>query len=119
MEKRHILLISQPNLFRDSLDYVLSQMEDVEVSGCPPMADQVLKRCAEQPHDLVLIADDRANNQQASAVMSSLLEAYPNLPIIRIKLEPNVLLYYNPEALPARVDDLIKVIRQVPFSKFS
>ena len=116
MEKRRILLISQPNVFRDSLEYILSNMEDVEVTGCLPLDDQVLSACAEQPHDLVLIADDRSTAHQASAVLSSLLETFPNQPIIRVKLEPNVLLFYCPEELPARVADLVKVIRQVPLS---
>jgi DNA-binding NarL/FixJ family response regulator len=116
MEKRRILLISQPNLFRDSLEYTLSHLEDVQVTGCLPLDDQVLAACAEQPHDLVLIAEDQSTAHQASAVMSGLLEAYPNLPIIRVKLEPNVLLFYCPEQLPARVADLIKVIHQVPLS---
>jgi DNA-binding NarL/FixJ family response regulator len=49
MEKRRILLISQPNVFRDSLEYILSNMEDVEVTGCLPMDEQVLAHCAEQP----------------------------------------------------------------------
>ena len=116
MEKRRILLISQPNLFRDSLEYILSNLEDVQVTGCLSLDDQVLVASAEQPYDLVLIADDPSTAHQASAVMSSLLETSPNLPIIRIKLEPNVLLYYCPEELPARVADLIKVIHQVPLS---
>ena len=116
MEKRRILLISQPNLFRDSLEYILSNLEDVQVTGCLPLDDQVLAHCSEQPHDLVLIADDPSSTQQASAVMSGLLEAYPNLPIIRVKLESNVLLFYCPEELPARAADLINVIHQVPLS---
>jgi hypothetical protein len=66
-----------------------------------------------------LIADDQTTAHQTSAVMSSLLEAYPHLPIIRLKLEPNVLLYYCPEELPARVADLVKVIHQVPISGIS
>jgi hypothetical protein len=116
MEKRRILLISQPNVFRDSLEYILGNLEDVELIGCLPLDDQVLVACAAQPHDLVLIADDQATAHQASAVLSSLLEAYPSQPIIRVKLEPNVMLIYYPESLPASVADLIKVIHQVPSS---
>ena len=114
MEKRRILIIGQPNLFRDTLETVLSNLEDVEVTACLPLDDQVLTACAEQPPERVLVADDQSTAQQALTVLSGLLEASPNLPIIRVNLEPNMLLIYCSEALPASVADLIKVIRQVP-----
>jgi hypothetical protein len=117
MEKKRILLISQPNLFRDSLEYILSNLEDVEITDSLPLDDYTLSRCSGQVNDLILIAEDQSTTQQAIAILSGLLEASPNLPIIRVKLEPNVLVFYNPEALPARVDELIKVIRQVPVSR--
>jgi hypothetical protein len=116
MDKRRILLIGPPNLLRDSLENILSNLDDVEMTGCLPLDDQALVGCAEQPHDLVLIADDQSSAHQASAVLSSLLEAYPNQPVIRVKLEPNVLVCYYPESLPASVADLIKVIHQAPLS---
>lgn len=116
MEKKRILLISQPNLFRDSLEYILKNLEDVEVLDCLPLDDQTLEQASQQLHDLIVIADDQSTASQASAIMSGLMETHPNLPIIRVKMDPNVLLFYSSETLPARVDDLIKIIRQVPVS---
>jgi len=117
MKKKRVLLISRPNLLGDSLEHILSNLEDVQVTGSLPLDDQVLAHCSEQPHDLVLIADDESNAPLVSAIMSGLLENSPNLPIIRVKLEPNILLIYSAETMPARVADLIKVIRQVPLSE--
>jgi DNA-binding NarL/FixJ family response regulator len=114
MDKRRVLLISPPNLLRDSLEHILGGLADVQVTGCLPLDSEALRQCAELPHDLILIADDESSAQQACKLMSSLLEAYPNIPIIRIKLDPNVLLVYSAEALPARVADLVRVIRQAP-----
>jgi hypothetical protein len=116
MEKKRILLICQPNLFRDSLEYILSSLEDVELTGILPLDGDVSTHCTENPPDMILIADDQSTTRQASTVMSGLLEVQPELPIIRVKLEPGVLRFYSPETLPARVADLIKVIRQVPLS---
>jgi DNA-binding NarL/FixJ family response regulator len=117
MDKRRVLLISPPNLLRDSLEHILSKLEDVQVTGCLPLDSEALEQSARQPHDLILIAEDETCAQQAARIMSSLLEAHPNTPIIRIKLEPNVLLLYSAEALPARVSDLIRAIRQAPVTK--
>ena len=114
MGKKRILLFSQPNLLSESLEHILSKLEDIQITGSWPLDDQVLAHCSEQPCDLVLIADHESNHQQVSTVTSTLLEAYPNLPIIRVKLDPNVLLVYSSQSLPARVADLIEVIRQVP-----
>jgi hypothetical protein len=117
MDKRRVLLISQPNLLRDSLEHILGRLEDVQVTGWLPLDSEALRQCAELPHDLILIADDESNVQQASRLMSSLLEVYPSTLIIRIKLDPNVLLVYSTEALPARVADLVRAIRQAPVSR--
>jgi hypothetical protein len=116
MDKKRVLLISPPNLLRDSLEHLLSHLEDVQVSGTWPLDSQVLAHCSEQPHDLVLIADDESTAEQVSAVVSTLLEANLNMPIIRVKLDTKILLVYNAQALPARVAELIKVIRQTPLS---
>jgi hypothetical protein len=48
--------------------------------------------------------------------MSMLLDANLNLPIIRVKLNPNILLIYRSQALPARVAELIEVIRKTPLA---
>jgi hypothetical protein len=47
-------------------------------------------------------------------VTSRLLEAYPNLPIIVVKLDCNTLFIYTSHAVPARMADLIEAIRQAP-----
>ena len=114
MEKKRVLLISQPNLLREILEHILGNLEDILIAASWPLEDQVLAHCSEQPYDLVLIAEDEATAQQVSAVTSILLETCPNLPIIRVKLDPNILLVYSSQTLPARVADLIEVIRQVP-----
>ncbi len=112
VEKKRILLLSQPNLLRDSLEHILGALEDVQVTGTWPLEGDVLAHCAAQSYDLVLIADDEASSPQASAVMSSLLETHPQVPIVRVRLDPGVLLVAVSQARPARVADLIQIIRQ-------
>ena len=117
MEKKRVLLVSQPSLLGDSLEHILSQLEDVQLTGAWPLDDQVLAHCAEQLPDLVLIADDEPCDQQASGVTSGLLEAHPNLPIIRVKMDCNILLIYTSQAVPASVADLIEAIRRAPVAR--
>jgi len=116
MEKKRVLLFSQPNLLSESLEHILSKLDDIQITGSWPLDNLVLAHCSEQPCDLVLIADNESNHQQVSTITFHLLDAYPNLPIIRVKLDPNVLLVYSSQALPARVADLIEAIRQVPIT---
>ena len=112
MEKKRILILGQPNLLRESLEYILSTLEDVQVVGAWPLDGEALAHCAEQQYDLALIAEDEASSPQASEVMSGLLEASPQVPIVRVGLDPNILLVTVTQARPARVADLIHVIRQ-------
>ena len=114
MEKKRVLLVSQPNLLGESLEHILSKLEDVQFAGACAPDEQLLAHCAEQPLDLVVIAEDEPCDQQVGAAMSMLLEAYPNLPLIRVKLDCNTLFIYTSQAVPARVADLIEAIRQVP-----
>jgi hypothetical protein len=41
---------------------------------------------------------------------------YPNLPVIRVELDRNILQVFTSQMLPARVADLIDAIRRLPVS---
>ena len=114
MEKKRVLLISQPNLLSESLEHTLSTLEDVQLTCLWPVDEQVWAHIAAQPPDLVLIADVEPTSQQLSTLTSSLLEAHPNLPIFRIKLDANTLLIFTSQAIPARTADLVEAIRKIP-----
>ena len=67
-----------------------------------------------RPPDLGLIAEDEVLGAQTSGLTSQILEAFPNMTIIRVKQDRNFLLVYTSQSIPARMADLIDTIRQAP-----
>lgn len=114
MEKRRVLLVSQPNLFGESLEYILNSIDDVQVIGTCPPDDQVAGRCAAGAPDLIIITENELDFETGSRLTSQLLETFPNLVIIRIKQDSNYLLAYTSQTIPARVADLVEVIHRLP-----
>lgn len=113
---KHILLTGQASLLGDSLEQTLSELEGVRLSVSWLPLDAVLLCCSQETPDLVLISDDETAGAQIGELTSCLLDTYPSLPIIRVKLDRNLLLVYTSQALPARMADLIDAIRRTPLS---
>jgi DNA-binding NarL/FixJ family response regulator len=114
LNKRRILLLCEQHLLGESLQQVLRAIEDVDMIGSLVLDDQVLSRLAAHKPDLLIIADEQPSRAQAAHLTGLILEAFPDLPVIWVTLDNNILHIYTARTLPARSADLIDVIRQLP-----
>jgi DNA-binding NarL/FixJ family response regulator len=114
MIKRRVALLSGQHLLGESLEHTLRHFEDVEMIGAWELDDQVLSLLSTQTPDLLLIAEQEPPCEEITFLTGQILEAYPNLPVIRVTLDQNVLRIYTSQTLPARTTELIDVIRHLP-----
>ena len=114
MEKRRVLLISQSDLLGESLEHILNSLEDVQVIGSWQPGENVIANCINHPPDLVIITDSELSAETGSQLTAHLLESIPNLAVIRIKQDSNFIYAYTTQTIPARVADLIEIIRHLP-----
>jgi DNA-binding NarL/FixJ family response regulator len=116
MYRRRILVLSRQTLLGESLERILGEMEDVEVVGSWLLDDSALPDLPSPTPDLLLIADDEVNAGGVTGLALHFMELYPNLPVIRVELDRNILQVFTSQMLPARVADLIDAIRRLPVS---
>ncbi len=116
-EKRRVVLLCEQNLLGEILDHILNGLEDVELVGVWPLDLSAVSSLEVKNPDILVIADEKGNEERISALTIQVLEAYNNLPILRVKLDRNVLQIYTSHTLPARVADLAELIRQIPISR--
>lgn len=116
MHRRRILVLSRQTLLGESLERILGEMEDVEVVGSWLLDDSALPALPSPSPDLLLIADDEVDAGGMTGLALHLMELHPNLPVIRVELDRNILQVFTSQTLPARVADLIDAIRRLPVS---
>lgn len=114
MIKRRVALLSSQHLLGESLEHTLRHFEDVEMIGAWELDDQVLSLLSAQTPELLLIAEQEPPCEEITFLTGQILETYPNLPVIRVTLDQNVLRIYTSQTLPARTAELIDVIRHLP-----
>lgn len=114
MDKRRVLLLSVQSLLSESLENVLSQVEDVELIGPWKLDGHALDRLAERAPDVVLVAEEAEECDNTASFTSQILERYPELPVVRVALGQSVVRLYTSQALPARTADLLETIRSLP-----
>lgn len=110
MERRRVLLLCVESLLGESLERILGQLEDVELVGPWELGADVLARLPEGMPDIALVVEEEESENVAS-LTGQILEHYPDLPVVRIGLQENVMRVYASRTLPARSADLIDVIR--------
>ena len=115
MDKRKVVLICEEHLLGEGLAHLLKEVDDVQIAGCWTFSEPVLKRLADcKPDLLLLIAEENLPGDLAVCLTGQILEAYPNLPVIRVSLEDNAFQVYTTQRLPAQSAQLLKVIRGLP-----
>lgn len=87
---------------------------DVELIGPWGLGEEVCSRITEASPNVVLIVDEDSQSEVSASLTSTIMEAYPKLPIIRVGLTENVVRVYSTHILPARGTDLIETIRNLP-----
>ncbi|RMD59629.1 hypothetical protein D6833_11135 [Candidatus Parcubacteria bacterium] len=113
MEKRRVLLLCVNSLLGESLEQLLKQLEDVQLVGPWSLDADVLSRLPEVVPDIVLVVHGNEEPDRLAPLTSQMLERYPNLPIVQIGLQENVIRVYASRTVPARSADLIDVIRSL------
>lgn len=114
MDKRRVLLLSVQSLLGESLENVLSQVEDVELIGPWTLDGNALDRLAERAPDVVLVTEEAQEGSDLTSFTSQILERYPDLPVVRVELGHNIVRLYTSQTLPARTADLLETIRSLP-----
>ncbi|GAB1470885.1 hypothetical protein MASR2M66_17630 [Chloroflexota bacterium] len=114
MPKRRVLLVCSQYLFGESMETVLRAETDVDLIGPWGLGEEVCSRLTEASPDVILIVDDDSQSQAGADLTSAIMEAYPEIPIIRAGLTENVFRVFSTHTLPARGTDLIETIRNLP-----
>jgi len=114
MKKKRVLLLSADSLLGESIERMLSQLEDVELIGPWRLDADVLPRLAGEIPDMALVIQGGESAEKGQPLASQLLEHYPNLPVVRIGLQENVIRVTATRTLPARSAALIELIRSLP-----
>lgn len=105
--QRRVLLFCSGDLFGETLESLLTQLEEVILIGPLPLDDKMLSQIGSIQPDVVLIAGEGASAELASTI----LENYPNLPVIQSAITSNVVRVFTSREMPARKADLLDAIR--------
>ena len=115
MEKHRVLLLSAHPLLSEGLANLLSQIEDVILIGPHDSTQFALTDLDTIKPDVILVAEQDADNATTVALMIEILQHQANLPVIQVDLSGNnVVRVYRSHTLPARSADLIETIRSLP-----
>ncbi|MFN8386047.1 MAG: hypothetical protein U0V48_12450 [Anaerolineales bacterium] len=113
MTKSRILLISSQQLFGESMEMILRAETDVEVVGPWELSDpDICKRLDEIQPAAVVIADENLQSETAAELTKSIIEAHPEISVIRTALNENVFRIVSTHTLPARGDSLLETIHR-------
>jgi hypothetical protein len=114
MTKRRVALLCAQQLLGESLERVLVQFEDVQLLGPWIINDKTFHQITADRPDIVVIAEEVGCHDQVSVLTSHILEAIPDLPVIRCTLEENLVRVFSAQWMPASSADLIEAIRNWP-----
>lgn len=115
MTTHRVLLVCSQHLFGAGMEGILRAAEaDVELIGPWGLGEEVCSRITEASPNVVLIVDEDSQSEVSASLTSTIMEAYPKLPIMRGGMTENVVRVYSTHILPARGTDLIETIRNLP-----
>jgi hypothetical protein len=113
MDKRRVLLICSPHLFGESMEQILRGVQDMELIGPWEAAGDLCSRIPEARPDVVVIVE-LEQHEPAFPLVASLIELFPELPVIRARLTESYFRIFSTHLLPARASDLVQAIRSLP-----
>ncbi|HJW89080.1 MAG TPA: hypothetical protein VJ436_00420 [Anaerolineales bacterium] len=108
-----LVLLCEPHLLGESLENILTGLPEIDFLGAWPLDEQLFARLAAKRADILLIGDEEKDDH-ISRLTTQLLDRFPNLMVIRVTLESNILQVYSSQVLPARTATLVDVLRQLP-----
>jgi hypothetical protein len=112
MEKQRMAILYDQHLPGESLAYILEKELDLDVCLYSVMDPEVMFKLKSAPLDLLMIVEEESPCDKAVLLSAQILETFPSLPLIRIKLAQHILQLYTTQSFPARSPDLIDAIRR-------
>lgn len=116
MQKRRVALLYDQDLLGDSLEHILSKLSDVEIVGAWVFDSDIVERLSSCAPDVMLLAEEGPPTDRLDCLAAQVLEAFPQVPLIRVKLSQDTVHIYTSRTFPARSVDLIEAIRRLPIS---
>ena len=113
MRRRRVALFCARQLLCESLQHTLESDPEIELQGPWAVDDQALERLSPPLPDVVLIAEPLEKAEKVVGVTARILESFPELPVIRVTLENNLMRFYSAQTVPASSNDLITLIHTV------
>ena len=115
MAARRIVLVSAHPLLSEGLQRVLGTTDDFSLVGPFALDGFDLDALARHAPDVVLFAGEDDDDPAIGALVLSILQHAPDLPVIQVGLSGHsVVRVYTSHTLPARSADLIDTIRALP-----
>lgn len=114
MAKQRVLLVCSEHLFSESVERILRAAEEVELIGPWEAREDIRSRIPAADPGVVVIVDEDSQDEEAVLLTASILEKYPELPVIRASLTENIFRVFSTHSHPARGNDLLETIRNLP-----
>lgn len=114
MSKRRVLLVCSQHLFGESLESLLLKAGDLDLIGPWNLNEDICDHMTDLKVNVVIVADEDPNSEEIVKLTNTVMQQFPDLPVIRTGLTHNMFYVVETHALPARGSDLIKTIRGLP-----
>jgi DNA-binding NarL/FixJ family response regulator len=112
MAAHRVLLVSTHPLLSEGLQHVLGSIHDLTLIGPLALEHFDLDSLSWHAPDVVLFAGEDDDDPAVGALVLSILQHVPEMPVIQVGLSGhNVVRVYTSHTLPARSADLIDTIR--------
>ncbi|MDI6696696.1 MAG: hypothetical protein QME21_16735 [Anaerolineales bacterium] len=119
MEKRRVAILGAKQLLDESLEHLLRGLDDVQLLGPWVLDQRVLARLAAHSPQIILLAMPDELPEHSIQIIGQIMERFPELPLIQVYLEKNIVRFHSAQTLPARSAELIDLIRNLPLTDHS
>lgn len=110
---RRVGLIGAQHLLREGIEVLLGQVEDVQICGPWEATPAALKAIEDSQPDVILMVEATPGDQSITELTSSVLDRFPQLPVIRITIEKSTFQVYRSYPSPARSETLAAILRDL------
>jgi hypothetical protein len=114
MDKRRVALLCAKQLLGESLEHLLRGMPDVELLGPWRLESRVLRRLEAGKPEIILLAVSGDAPHHGAQLIGCILEQFPDVPLLQVNIDSNVVRLYSAQILPARSQALFDLIRSLP-----
>jgi hypothetical protein len=112
MEKWRMAILYDQRLPGESLAHILEKELLLDISLVAVNDPNMINKLGSSLPNLLMIVEEEDPNEQASLLFAKILDDFPSLPLIRIKLSQQILQIYTTHTIPARSPDLLEAIQR-------